>query len=96
MLTGPRPTVEREAGSENAGVMNRLSLPEREVLELITAGNSLEQIGARMGVSADTVEIYCNRIMVKLEIYDLARLVRFALDFSSRSRLARRAPTTQR
>ena len=31
-----------------------------------------------MGVSSGTVEIYRNRIMVKLDIYDLAGLVRFA------------------
>ena len=95
MPTGPMPTAEREAGSASL-IPASLSLRERDVLVLIAAGNSLEQIAARLGVSAATVDIYCNRIMVKLEIYDLARLVRFALDFSSRSRLARRAPTTQR
>jgi DNA-binding NarL/FixJ family response regulator len=51
-----------------------LSRREREVLALIGAGHARSQIATAMGISRATVEIYCNRIMVKLGIYDLAGL----------------------
>ena len=59
-------------------LLDRLSARERQVLELTAAGSSVVQIAASMGVSSSTIEIYRNRIMVKLDIYDLAGLVRFA------------------
>ena len=62
-------------------LLDRLSARERQVLELTACGLSLRQIGALMGVSSSTVEIYRNRVMVKLDIYELAGLVRFARRF---------------
>jgi DNA-binding NarL/FixJ family response regulator len=59
-------------------LLDRLSARERQVLELTAAGRSATQIAASIGVSSSTIEIYRNRIMVKLDIYDLAGLVRFA------------------
>jgi DNA-binding NarL/FixJ family response regulator len=56
----------------------RLSSRERQVLALLRAGCMPGQIAAMLGVSASTVDIYCNRIMVKLDIYDLAALASFA------------------
>jgi DNA-binding NarL/FixJ family response regulator len=56
----------------------RLSARERQVLGLLGVGCTPGQIAAMLGVSASTVDIYCNRIMVKLGIYDLAGLARFA------------------
>jgi DNA-binding NarL/FixJ family response regulator len=59
-------------------LLERLSARERQVLELTAGGGSAGQIAAAMGVSSSTIEIYRNRIMVKLDIYDLPGLVRFA------------------
>jgi DNA-binding NarL/FixJ family response regulator len=59
-------------------LLDRLSARERQVLELTAAGRSVAQIAALIGVSSSTIEIYRNRIMVKLDIYDLPGLVRFA------------------
>jgi DNA-binding NarL/FixJ family response regulator len=59
-------------------LLDRLSARERQVLELTAAGRSAGQIADSIGVSSSTIEIYRNRIMVKLDIYDLAGLVRFA------------------
>jgi DNA-binding NarL/FixJ family response regulator len=59
-------------------LLDRLSARERQVLEHTAAGRSVAQIAVSMGVSAGTIEIYRNRVMVKLDIYDLAGLVRFA------------------
>jgi len=57
----------------------RLSYRERQVLTLLGAGCTLAQITAILGVSSGTVDIYCNRVMVKLEIYDLAGLATIRL-----------------
>ena len=62
-------------------LLDRLSARERQVLELTAGGLSLRQIGTLMGVSSSTAEIYRNRVMVKLDIYDVAGLVRFARRF---------------
>jgi DNA-binding NarL/FixJ family response regulator len=59
-------------------LLDRLSARERQVLQLTAAGRSAAQIAASIGVSSSTIEIYRNRIMVKLDIYDLAGLIRFA------------------
>ena len=55
-------------------LLAHLSPRERQVLALIGAGHVRSEIAATMAISAATVEIYCNRIMVKLGIYDLAGL----------------------
>jgi len=60
-------------------LLERLSPRERQVLELTVGGSRLGEIAALMGVSSSTIDLYRNRIMVKLDIYDLAGLVRFAL-----------------
>ena len=56
----------------------RLSAREGQVLALLGVGCTPRQIAAILGVSASTVDIYCNRIMVKLDTYDLAGLARLA------------------
>jgi DNA-binding CsgD family transcriptional regulator len=52
----------------------RLSRRERQVLALIGAGCTRAEIAQVLGVSTGTVDIYCNRVMVKLQVYDLAGL----------------------
>jgi DNA-binding NarL/FixJ family response regulator len=59
-------------------LLERLSARERQVLEHTAAGRTVAQIAVSMGVSAGTIEIYRNRVMVKLDIYDVAGLIRFA------------------
>ncbi len=63
-------TTETDISSQLA----RLSPRERQVLALIGAGCTRSQIAATLGVSAGTVDIYCNRLMIKLGIYDVAGL----------------------
>jgi DNA-binding NarL/FixJ family response regulator len=57
-----------------------LSRREQQVLALIRAGRKRSQIAAILGVSAGTVDIYCNRVMIKLDIYDVARLADIRLE----------------
>jgi len=52
---------------------------EREVLQLIAEGRNMKEIGDRLGISARTAETHRARIMTKLEIHDVAGLVRYAI-----------------
>ncbi len=56
-----------------------LSLREREVLQLIAEGQNMKEIGAALGISERTAETHRARIMAKLDIHDVAGLVRYAI-----------------
>lgn len=59
--------------------LERLSSRERQVLQLLAEGHSVADIAARLSLSPKTVETYRARMMEKLGIYELAGLVRFAI-----------------
>lgn len=65
-----------EAGSDP---LERLTRREREVLELVIAGRTSKEIGARLGIAAPSVDTYRSRMMQKLGIEGLPGLVRFAI-----------------
>jgi DNA-binding NarL/FixJ family response regulator len=52
---------------------------EREVLQLIAEGYSTKQIASNLCVSVKTVETHRQHIMKKLDIYNPADLVKFAI-----------------
>lgn len=56
-----------------------LSGREREVLQLIAEGKNMKEIGSLLGISARTAETHRARIMGKLNIGDVAGLVRYAI-----------------
>ncbi|HVN55683.1 MAG TPA: response regulator transcription factor [Anaerolineaceae bacterium] len=64
--------------SEN--LLDRLSPREREVVELIVAGNSMREIADRLHSSIKTVEKQRRDAMRKLEVDNLASLVRTCLE----------------
>ena len=57
----------------------RLSSRERQVLQMLAEGHSVIAIGASLSLSPKTVETYRSRLMEKLDIHDLATLVKFAV-----------------
>jgi DNA-binding CsgD family transcriptional regulator len=59
--------------------VSRLSPREREVLKLVVDGKTSKEIAAMIGVKPASVHTYRSRIMAKLEINDIASLVRFAI-----------------
>jgi two-component system, NarL family, response regulator NreC len=59
--------------------LDRLSSRERQVLQLLAEGHSVADIAARLALSPKTVETYRARMMEKLGIFELAGLVRFAI-----------------
>jgi FixJ family two-component response regulator len=57
----------------------RLSLREREVMELVVAGAANKEVAARLGLSPKTVEVHRANVMRKTEANSLAELVRMNL-----------------
>ena len=59
--------------------LSRLSSRERQVLQLLAEGSTNADIAARLSLSPKTVETYRARMMEKLDVRDLAGLLRFAI-----------------
>ena len=59
--------------------LDRLSPRQREILQLIAEGHSTKEIAFRLSLSAKTVETHRSQLMERLEIRDVAGLVRFAI-----------------
>jgi DNA-binding NarL/FixJ family response regulator len=66
-----------ERGEDNP--IERLSARERQVLQLIVEGRTSAEVAARLNLSPKSVDTYRSRMMKKLEIDDLASLVKFAI-----------------
>jgi DNA-binding NarL/FixJ family response regulator len=56
-----------------------LTSRERQVLQLIGEGKSSKEIAALLGISVKTAESHRTRMMQKLDIHDVASLVRYAI-----------------
>jgi DNA-binding NarL/FixJ family response regulator len=67
----------RERDTEHP--LERLSRRELQVLKLIVDGATSAEAAALLGLSPKSVDTYRSRTMVKLEIDDLAGLVKFAI-----------------
>jgi DNA-binding NarL/FixJ family response regulator len=52
---------------------------EREVLQLVAEGKATKQVAAALGISPKTAESHRTRIMRKLDIHEVAGLVRYAI-----------------
>lgn len=63
----------------DAEKLSRLTSREREVLEHAAKGLHAKEIAAVLGISARTVEVHRMRVMEKLEVRNIAELVRFAV-----------------
>jgi DNA-binding NarL/FixJ family response regulator len=77
-----RPVVQqyRDAGSALRGKQRAGLTPrQRETLQLIAEGKSTKQIAGLLGVSVKTIETHRAQLMDRLEIYDVAGLVRYAI-----------------
>jgi two-component system response regulator NreC len=58
---------------------NPLSPRERQVVQLVAAGQSNKQIAQTLHISVKTAEFHRGRVMRKLSIHDVAGLVRYAI-----------------
>lgn len=66
--------------SDIARRIARLTPREREVLVHVVAGRHNREIGALLGISPRTVEVYKAKVLDKLQVSRLAELMRLALE----------------
>ena len=59
--------------------VDRLTPRERQILQLIAEGNTTKEIAGRLNISFKTAESHRNHIMKKLDLHDVAGLVRYAV-----------------
>lgn len=68
-----------QRSSDDESTITSLTSREREILQLIAEGLNLEDIAAKINVSAKTVSTHRRNIMGKLNIYNVAGLTKFAI-----------------
>lgn len=64
---------------EEAGPFERLTPRQREVLQLIAEGHTTRQIAQTLSIRVKTVETHRAQLMDRLDIHDIAGLVRYAI-----------------
>lgn len=69
----------RKEGARPRNPLDRLSPRQREILQLMAEGHSTKEIAFRLSLSAKTVETHRSQLMDRLDIHDVAGLVRFAI-----------------
>jgi len=68
-----------ESPTGESGEFNKLTLRQREILQLIVEGHSSRSIADQLNIGIKTVETHRRRIKDALHIYDLPGLVKFAI-----------------
>jgi len=66
-------------GAEQSPEASRLTMREREVVQLLSEGKSNKQVAAALGISVRTIETHRSNIMRKLKLGSLSELVRYAV-----------------
>lgn len=69
--------MQRLGNGTNA--LDILTPRQREILQLIAEGKSTKEIARTLSISVKTVETHRTSLMDRLQIYDIAGLVRFAM-----------------
>jgi DNA-binding NarL/FixJ family response regulator len=69
--------IQRVSGPET--LTDKLTSRQREILQLIAEGNTTKEIAKKLDISVKTVETHRMQLMERLDIHDIAGLVRFAL-----------------
>jgi DNA-binding NarL/FixJ family response regulator len=57
----------------------QLTPRQREILQLIAEGQSTKEMAATLGISGKTVDMHRAQLMERLQIHDVAGLVRYAI-----------------
>jgi DNA-binding NarL/FixJ family response regulator len=61
------------------GVFGKLTPRQREILQLITEGHTTKEIAVKLNISIKTVDVQRTNLMERLDIHDIAGLVRYAI-----------------
>ena len=75
LAQGGEALAERRPGRADDGLTPR----QREILQLVAEGKSTKEVAQVLDLSVKTVEAHRGQIMERLEIHDLAGLVRYAI-----------------
>ncbi len=65
--------------SGGGGPVSALTRRQTEVLRMIAQGDSTKEIALKLGLSPKTIETHRAELMKRLDIFDVAGLVRFAI-----------------
>jgi DNA-binding NarL/FixJ family response regulator len=68
-----------ERKTAEKSLLERLTPRQSEVLRLLAEGGSVKSIAQSLNISAKTVEIHRAELMNRLDLHDIASLVRFAV-----------------
>jgi DNA-binding NarL/FixJ family response regulator len=68
----------RRVGDESSS-LSQLTSRQREILQLIAEGRTTKEIAQLLYISVKTVETHRMQLMKRLDIYDVAGLVRYAI-----------------
>jgi len=75
-----RPVIDEYVRRTNASRPGEnLSSRQRQVLQLIAEGKNTKQVALELGISVKTVETHRAQLMDRLNIHDVAGLVRYAI-----------------
>ncbi len=66
-------------GNGNEALKDRLTSREREIIRLISEGNSSKEVASTLGISVKTADTHRANIMRKLQVHTVSDLVRYAL-----------------
>jgi DNA-binding NarL/FixJ family response regulator len=67
-------------GGKPQSLLQRLTPRQRQILELIAQGCSAKEAAHRLDISVKTVETHRSELMQRLNIYDVATLVKYAIE----------------
>jgi two-component system response regulator NreC len=71
--------VVRSYLNNTEGQNGKLSVRERQVLQLVGEGHSTKKIASLLGISVKTADTHRTKLMEKLDIHQTAGLVRYAI-----------------
>jgi DNA-binding NarL/FixJ family response regulator len=69
----------REKSEGPSGPLARLTMRQREILQLVAEGQTTKDIARLLNLSVKTVETHRAQLMERLDIHDVPGLVRFAI-----------------
>ena len=79
VIGGYRDQASGAVPAADAQAAERLTARQREILQLIAEGKTTKEIAQVLTLSAKTVEMHRAQLMERLDIHDVAGLVRYAL-----------------
>jgi DNA-binding NarL/FixJ family response regulator len=79
LTEGPDLVADAQPGAAERTLLARLTPRQREILQLLAEGASSRKMARMLDVSIKTIETHRAQLMQRLDIHDVASLVRFAI-----------------